>query len=84
MKFLDLFVNRNRDGSHKFNPMLVHGTTEGEKCKTCIHLVAKRYSKTYYKCALRRNVQKSSPQSDHRINWPACGKFEKDDVSSSC
>ncbi len=77
-------VNRNKDGSWKFNPMtLQHGETEGEKCKDCRHLVSKRYSKTYYKCALRNNVEVRSPQSDHRVNWVACGKFEKQEAEAS-
>jgi hypothetical protein len=93
MKVTDLFGNehelkepganqlpgRNKSGGYLENPMhLVYGKIEGEKCKNCTHLVAKRYSKTYYKCELRQNVNKTSTKSDHKVNWTACEKFEKD------
>lgn len=73
------YETRNVDGSWKVNPMgLVHGYTEGQKCKTCKHLCYKEYAKRYYKCSLRGGVDTASPQSDHRVNWPACAKYEPD------
>ncbi len=70
--------NRNKSGGYITNPLLLlHGKMEGEKCKNCIHLIRKRFANTYYKCELRNNVDKCSPKSDHRVNWDACGKFEK-------
>jgi hypothetical protein len=60
----------------KANPLLrVFGTTPGEKCMDCIHLYAHRCSKTYYKCDLRPFT--FGPGTDHRVRWPACGKFER-------
>lgn len=44
-------------------------------CKSCKHLFAKQYSKRYWKCDLRKNT--NGPGTDHRINWPACGKYER-------
>lgn len=68
---------RNKSGGYIENPMhLVFGKNENEKCKNCIHLIRKRFAKTYYKCELRNNVDKCSPESDHRFNWFACGKFD--------
>lgn len=63
--------------AYKVNPMCrAAGITEGKKCKTCRHLIRKRYSKVYYKCAFRGNT--NGPGTDHRVNWPACGKYEED------
>ena len=49
---------------------------EGERCKNCKHLYYKSYSKVYYKCDLRPDT--NGPGTDHKVNWPACGKFEKE------
>jgi len=71
---------RNKSGAWINNPMwAVYGKTEGERCKNCAFLVAKRMGKIYYKCELRGNVDKCSPKSDHKVNWTACGKFEKEE-----
>jgi len=48
----------------------------GERCKNCKHLFYKSYSKKYYKCGLR--INNNSTKTDHKVNWPACGKFEKE------
>lgn len=48
---------------------------EGERCKHCTHLYVKQYSSNYYKCDLRRNS--NGPATDHRANWPACGRFDR-------
>lgn len=47
----------------------------GETCRHCAHLSANHCSKTYYKCLLRGVT--SGPATDHRVTWPACGKFER-------
>lgn len=87
----DLFGNpiipskpaKTKSGSLKSNPLIpYYGTTEGERCKTCKHLVRKAYAKVYYKCALRGNVDKASIASDHKVNWPACGKYEPNDKNN--
>lgn len=67
---------RTKSGSNKVNPCLkLYGKgPEGKRCKACAHLVKKR---RWFKCGLRANtLHKTSPKSDHRFNWPACGKFE--------
>lgn len=64
--------------STSINPCVdVYGKgPEGKKCKDCIHLYAKQYSKRYYKCELRKNT--NGPRTDHRVYWPACGKHEEE------
>lgn len=47
----------------------------GRTCKTCKHLYLKQYSGRYYKCDLRKNT--NGPGTDHRVKWPACGKYER-------
>jgi len=49
---------------------------EGAKCKHCKLLIAKEYARIYFKCKLRNNT--NGPTTDHRANWPACGRFERD------
>lgn len=68
---------RTKSGTLKYNPMpSVYGFGPTDKvCGDCKHLVAVRMSKTYYKCELRR--MSSSAVTDHRVNWPTCGKFEE-------
>ena len=58
------------------NPMIVkHGRgPEGVKCKTCRHILAEGYNRTYYKCA-RRAISRSSA-TDHRLKWSACRLYE--------
>lgn len=57
---------------------------EGPKdttCKDCIHLQGFRQSATWYKCTQRAWKAKASGTTykgkDHRVNWPACAKYEK-------
>lgn len=47
---------------------------EGGRCKDCDLLVVLEYSKRYFECRLRPFT--NGPGTDHRVNWPACGKFE--------
>lgn len=46
----------------------------GRTCKLCVHLYARKRSKRYYKCKFRKET--CGPGSDHRVNWPACAKYE--------
>jgi len=46
----------------------------GATCEFCIYLYRKMFSKTYYKCAMRRDT--NGPGTDHRCGWAACGRFE--------
>lgn len=48
---------------------------EGVKCKTCKHLFAHTMGKRWYKCDLRNFTH--GPGSDHRVNWPACARYEE-------
>lgn len=65
----------NANGSLKYNPMIeMFGVTPGEKCKTCTWLYYKQFANKYYKCQYRNCTP--GPASDHRVNWPACGKYE--------
>lgn len=49
---------------------------EGVKCKECRLFIRKGgHSKTYFKCELRGDT--NGPGTDHRANWPACGRFVK-------
>lgn len=68
---------RNKDGSFTINPCIaVYGKgPEGTKCKTCDMLVYIQLSKRYYKCEMR-NIT-NGPASDHRVNFPSCGKYGK-------
>ena len=45
------------------------------KCKNCIHFLVKRMGNKYFKCDLR-NIT-AGPGTDHRANWPTCGKYEE-------
>ncbi len=47
---------------------------DGATCKTCSFLRRKHYDKTYVKCVQRPNT--NGPGTDHRVNWPACGKYQ--------
>lgn len=60
----------------KVNPMVkVHGTgPEGKRCKHCTHFIIKQWGNRYFKCAFRGNT--NGPGTDHRANYPTCGKFE--------
>lgn len=84
---VDLFGNevkeattiKNKSGSFNFNPCIpIYGPgPTGTRCKSCKFLVRKQYSKNYYKCELRGDT--NGPATDHRVNWPSCGKYEKEE-----
>jgi len=68
---------KSKSGTLKTNPCLAaFGLgVEGRRCGGCFHLyrvggVAGRF----YKCDLRRVT--SGAATDHRVRWPACGRFE--------
>lgn len=46
---------------------------ENKRCKHCEHLYRKRWGAVYYKCDLRKDT--NGPGTDHRANWPTCGRF---------
>jgi len=53
------------------NPCLsLYGEKLGYTCKNCKHLTGGRF----HKCDLRKMSQ--SATTDHRVNWPACKKWE--------
>jgi hypothetical protein len=45
----------------------------GKRCKECRLLLRNVKSRTYFKCELRGVT--NGPGTDHRANWPACGRF---------
>src|SRR6266568_7707377 len=61
---------------------------QGAVCKDCIHLHGFKQSATWYKCDLRKWKAKSSGTiysgKDHRVNWPACGRYEKEVGGDTC
>ena len=61
----------------RVNPCIaLYGAGEaGKKCGECALLVGIAKAKTYYKCRQRKNSNGAA--TDHRRNWPACGKFEQ-------
>lgn len=58
------------------NPCVrLYGFSKDRKktCRECVHLYGVGKSRTYYKCSFRKFTH--GPGSDHRVRWPACGKF---------
>jgi hypothetical protein len=65
-------------GMKKPNPCIsVYGPgPDGARCKTCAHLDGHPGAgRIYWKCLLR--TYSHGPATDHRVNWPACGKYEE-------
>lgn len=62
------------------NPLLpIFGPgPEGARCGSCAFLTANVGSRIYYKCRLRSTS--GSASTDHRVRWPACGKYEADET----
>ena len=50
---------------------------KGETCKTCAHLVRKRYSRYHLKCWQNRGRWTNGPGSDIKASAPACRLWEK-------
>jgi hypothetical protein len=61
----------------KGNPCVrLHGLDpQGRKCSGCALLACNHKSRNYYKCRLRGITNGAA--TDHKFNWPACGKFEE-------
>jgi hypothetical protein len=51
----------------------MYGVTEGQTCKTCIHLIVIQKGNRYYKCDLTTIT--AGPGSDWRVGWAACGRW---------
>ncbi len=50
----------------------------GQKCKGCVHLryaLMRNPNARHWKCDLRKLTHGAA--TDHRVNWPACGRYEK-------
>ena len=73
----DLFKFNAREIASEPNPMVkAYGKgPPGKRCKHCLWLYGKVFSKVYYKCK-KRGLDTNGPATDHRVNWTACGKFE--------
>lgn len=56
--------------------LVMNGQAEGKQCKTCVHLVRKELSATYFKCNKFKNT--AGPGTDWRVSWQACGLYEED------
>jgi hypothetical protein len=70
---------RTATGAFRLNPMIkLYGETLGKRCKTCIFLCCREFAKKYYKCQYRGCS--GSPVTDHRVNWPACGKHKEKEL----
>jgi hypothetical protein len=53
----------------------LYGTSEGNKCKNCIHFYFREFAGKYPKCRLS-GCDGASRSSDWNSRWNACGKFE--------
>jgi hypothetical protein len=65
-------------GKECHNPMVVtfgFGPKD-KRCKHCAHLCYHEVAKRYYKCRLRGIT--CGAATDHRCNWPTCGKFQEE------
>ena len=70
----DWFADQTKNAAHVNPCMRLYGEgPAGKTCKTCRLLFHTQRSKRYYKCELRNFTH--GPGSDHRVNWPACGRF---------
>jgi hypothetical protein len=74
----DLFDNRMIPDAprNNLNPMVQACGLgpPGQTCLNCRWLVKKSFSKSYYKCGLRKDTNGTA--TDIRISWDACAKFE--------
>jgi len=64
--------------AHQENPCIAaYGRDPmGRTCKFCAHLYYKSYyPKRFYKCELRKDT--NGRGTDHRVKWPACGRYER-------
>lgn len=84
MEQLELFGEHEMDRKLQSpNPMVrAFGFGPAEKnCQTCLHLVIHQPGQNrYYKCRLRGIT--NGPATDHRVRWPACGKYEEDNADA--
>ena len=60
----------------------MYGRDPAHACGSCRHLIARHYSKVYYKCGLTRLT--CGPQTDWRMRWEACGKYEEGEPTDEC
>lgn len=58
---------------HGFHPGVEFQPT---KCGACVHLVARQFNKTYYKCA-KAGIT-GGPATDWRKHWDGCGLWKMD------
>jgi len=74
---------RNPSKYDRWKASVNYRASKGDKsirCKNCVHLIKKVYSKTYYKCELMGNT--NGPASDIRVNC-VCDKFRKEETPRS-
>lgn len=68
-----LVILRKANGVHPHNALPLREPS-GEKCGSCKHLFAHKWSKTYHKCGI--GPVSHGPATDVRVRWPACVKWE--------
>jgi hypothetical protein len=70
--------SREREKARRLagNPMIASCGfgPEGAKSGQCAYLTAHHFDKRYYKCLLRGKRTRGSA-TDHRVSFPACGRF---------
>lgn len=73
-----LTIRRRADlaaGRHPVTGLPLLSPDWGYQCGTCAHLIRRRYSRTYVKCALRET---GAEATDVRLHWPACTRYRID------
>lgn len=59
------------------HPATRQPTIEGNTCGECLHHKAHEHNgKRFHKCGLHRLGMSASAESDIRVSWPACTKFD--------
>lgn len=78
-------LSRDQRRTKRNNEMLERGvhpatrqpTIEGNTCGECIHHhVHEHNGKRWHKCDVHRLGMSASAESDIRVSWPACTKFD--------
>jgi hypothetical protein len=60
----------------------LYGVTPEERCKSCRHQIWHTPGTTSFaKCALTKRT--SGAATDWRINWPACGRWERRETATA-
>jgi hypothetical protein len=75
----EYFVEKPKGRAKYKKPIELYGPgPPGETCKTCDHCNSYRQSRKWYKCG--EWIESNSSATDIRLKWPACGKWEKEQL----